>query len=507
MIENVLLQAHKGLKKREVSGLGRLTVLCGPNDSGKTAFLEALCTESKRRFGRDAAQFADALAHKLAANAHPKPPPGNPRPKPTVVDPGLWLRAISDVREKRPIWHAGGQEALQDLISHGLVRRMQLDTSKVLEAINSFLPMKVSTILIPAKRRLETGSAQSLDATVKPTGDGVLAHLSWLKNQRHDSNDYSRYLSISQAFREITGGYEFDVTASAGPRVALNFSRNSKSWLPADDCGLGLQDVLLIVYFCTEDSTDLLAIEEPESHLHPEMQRRMLSYFAHGADKQIVLSTHSSIFLSGDARVFSTKHDGEQILLDETTNRARLLRDLGYSIADNLVLDVVVLVEGPTDRPVVQEFFKKLPRSQHAEIRAWPLGGDIMDQLDLSVIAESYKTFALVDGDPGSSRVRKRFIKKCEEHQVSVTCLKRYAIENYFTVAALRSVFPALVPNNVTELEHDKPVADQLGFSPKSGNGAIATAMAFDDIRDTDLGEFFLSVEAYLGERGQPSSA
>src|SRR5215216_6669195 len=100
----------------------------------------------------------------------------------------------------------------------------------------------------------------------------------------------------------------------------------------------------------------------------------------------------------------------------------------------------------------------------------WPLGGDIMDQLDLSVFQEAHQLIALIDGDPGSSPVRKRFIAKCGQLKIPVTRLERYSIENYFSLAAISSVMKGQMPPGISDLDPKKPVVDQLGFEVK-GNG------------------------------------
>src|SRR5207244_1501765 len=113
----------------------------------------------------------------------------------------------------------------------------------------------------------------------------------------------------------------------------------------------------------------------------------------------------------------------------------------GYSVADNLVSDLVILVEGPTDRPALEEFLAKEGLLQSFSIKIWPMGGDIMSQLELQIFTASYKVIALVDNDPGSGRERQRFIENCSSAKIAVHKLERRSIENYFSIEAFRSVF------------------------------------------------------------------
>jgi hypothetical protein len=157
------------------------------------------------------------------------------------------------------------------------------------------------------------------------------------------------------------------------------------------------------------------------------------------------------------------------------------------------------LCEGPKDKPVLDEFFQKMGLPERSIVRVWPLGGDIMDQLDLSVFQEAHQLIALVDGDPGSSAVRKRFLKKCEELKIPVTRLERYSMENYFSLAAIASVMKGQMPPGVTELDPKKSVPEQLGFEVKKNGGKIAKEMKLEDIKGTDF-------EGFLQQRLPPSS-
>jgi hypothetical protein len=101
----------------------------------------------------------------------------------------------------------------------------------------------------------------------------------------------------------------------------------------------------------------------------------------------------------------------------------------------------------------------------------------------------------LVDKDPKSSRVRKRFVENCEKYGIPVTRLKRYSIENYFSVPALRQVFGSQIPASLHEIDPNIKVEDQIGLNPKKCNGKIARAMSLGEIKNTDLHEFLLEVK------------
>lgn len=177
-----------------------------------------------------------------------------------------------------------------------------------------------------------------------------------------------------------------------------------------------------------------------------------------------------------------------------------MLTELGYSISDNLLSDLVILCEGPTDKAVLEELFQKRGLAERFSIKVWPLGGDIMDQLDLTVFGEAYRVVALLDCDPGSSRIRKSFIKKCAAANVPVHQLERYALENYFTVPAIAAVMGNQMPDGLVELDPKRRVSDQLGFEVKRNGERIAKQMSLADIGGTDLEAFLEQVESLASQ-------
>ena len=71
-----------------------------------------------------------------------------------------------------------------------------------------------------------------------------------------------------------------------------------------------------------------------------------------------------------------------------------------------------------------------------------------MAQVNLSVILEKRAAVALADRDPGSAKIRSKFKSNCDKLGIKVHILKRYALENYFTVDALRGVFRGQIPGD-----------------------------------------------------------
>jgi len=479
--------------------LGRLNVIAGKNNSGKSSLLNALANVGQRAGGAEISkEVADSIAQAAIERSLFR------RGSSHDFERTRYHEHILNVLSSRELWFSTDSEALTNELSEAVsndsyLRRHSTNVSDVTRGVLDHIGVFPASIAVPAKRRLELDRPIKLSETIDPTGEGLLNYLFFAKNQPAGTEERKAFERMSAAFEDISSGYRFDVFANRDNNIKLNFARRNDQWITAGACGLGLQDLLVLLYFVGVAPEPLLLVEEPESHMHPDMQRRLLSFIRDATDKQLFVTTHSNVFLNNvfADRVFFTTFDGS-VHVDDATSRASILDDLGYSVSDNLVSDLIILVEGPTDRPVVEEFLSKDGLLRRFEVKVWPLGGDIMDQVDLTVFAERYSILAVIDGDPDSDKIRRRFERKCQDHGIEVHRLTRYSIENYFTVEALRKVFGRQLPVDFTVVDEHVKLTNQLGFDVKKRNRHVAREMQLTDLEGTDLGSFFARVREVL---------
>lgn len=505
MINYLNIKNHKALTHAQMAGLGNINVVCGKNNSGKTTILEALLDRNCYAVGKKL-DSVDWLVELVTPHAQRYL---EPSPRQSIE----WFREyIKGLVQRGTVWYSDDYSSITNEIYEaqkqhpylGRFSRQVLGVEMVLDAFFKKSLEFFNPVLIPPKRQLEFQISINLNQEVNSAGNGIINKLFFLKNQDLESDDYKVYLRIYETFSEITGS-KFNIVPDRNNQIIL-FYNTDGTWIPAADSGLGLSDVLIIISICNLLNSNVFLLEEPENHLHAAYQKRLLKYLRSLRSKQFFITTHSSVFLDTNMvdKIFYCMNSGE-ILLSDQTSKSEIINSLGYSVTENLVADLIILLEGPTDIPVIREMLDWFGINSTYNIKFWSLGGDIMASLDLSVFAERSNVYALVDSDPGSSAQRTRFINNCAESGIKCKKLERYSIENYFPLEAIRKAFPDQIPAEIQTISPRKAVDIQIGFKErnktvKTKNAQIVKNMNISDIEGTDLHSFLIEVQTFLNE-------
>lgn len=162
--------------------------------------------------------------------------------------------------------------------------------------------------------------------------------------------------------------------------------------------------VSIIVDVLAAKECSLILLDEPETSLHPGAQRALLKFLLNQIKlkkHQVIISTHSSDFLSG------LPHEAIKVFEDNGNFQARILPNSSPAAALNRLgkppeNKVRVLVEDTLAEQLVIHAAKDLDRGdrESLEIKVAPGGADsILKVLGPSAMVSGDEVFILLDGD------------------------------------------------------------------------------------------------------------
>lgn len=186
------------------------------------------------------------------------------------------------------------------------------------------------------------------------SGSGLIRELRNLQSPQladYDSGK-ARFSRIVGFLRSILGEQEAKLEIPA-EKDEIYVTLNGKV-LPIDSLGTGIHELIIMATAVTLVDGQIFCVEEPEIHLHPELQKKFVEYIKVNTNNQYLIASHSNSFfdLPGVNIYRCCLEDGftNCDLVSEAKEKHELLRDLGYRPSDLLQANYVIWVEGPSDR-------------------------------------------------------------------------------------------------------------------------------------------------------------
>ncbi len=214
--------------------------------------------------------------------------------------------------------------------------------------------------LIPAFRNVkhkdENGNSDN-------SGAGIIERLA--QYQHPDL----RHLAQKEDFETINKFLQ-EVTSNDTARLEIPHNQENilvhmdGKTLPLSYLGTGIHELIILAAEATLRKNCVICIEEPELHMHPLLQKRLLRYLQTKTDNQYFISTHSAHILDTPlASIFHvTLEDGSSQVnfVNNYIGKFSICNDLGYKASDLLQTNCIIWVEGPSDRIYLNHWIKSI---------------------------------------------------------------------------------------------------------------------------------------------------
>lgn len=341
-----------------------------------------------------------------------------------------------------------------------------------------------------------------------PIGDAFIQQWNSLKNGTSGAARRA-VIKTQQDIAQLLGYQSLEINASTDNRTLLLVFDGIQT-ITLSDVGAGIAQLIFSMVSVANRKPQIILIDEPELHLHPTMQARFVEALHRHAGFSTIFATHSvglarqvanNIFL-----VSQDKNSGKSSItpFELAKNNAQLLGELSYSQFSAIGGKFLLLVEGTTEVKTFRVLLRKL--NIETDVMIIPLGGsaliganrecELMEfqrtGAEIFVIVDSERT---AESEPLSDE-RENFRITCQKlfggNRVLLT--KRRATENYMSDTAIKAV----KSEKYRALSEYEKLEDVVPAWAKSENWKIADEMSFDEIRNTDLGQFLILLQASI---------
>lgn len=223
----------------------------------------------------------------------------------------------------------------------------------------------------------------------------------WSLDQSINPKDEEKYTGITTSFNKTTG-------QQLDPAQGQIFVRKKVGRIPLFLEGGGIQSALNLIFSIKSEPEKgyIFTIEEPETHSHPELQRKLFNELKSlSGTNQIFLSTHNSIFIdkSDLNNMFIVKMVENKTQIERISELKEALDEIGAKPSDIFFFsNKILFVEGKSEELVIPAFADNLSINLE-DIAIVPVEGKSKARLNLKtwikITRNALPIFLILDKD------------------------------------------------------------------------------------------------------------